>query len=133
MDAVCAGRVEEVVVAHKDRLCRFAFDLVKWQIERFGGRVVVLDPTDRTPQEELCQDLCAVVTVFGARLHGMRRYETKKRRRSDDDAAADEAAEGGFADDDTDLCEGEEPKNRVRRDSAAASAEDSLVSDLGTA
>lgn len=86
MDAVCAGRVEEVVVAHKDRLCRFAFDLVKWQIERFGGRVVVLDPTDRTPQEELCQDLCAVVTVFGARLHGMRRYETKKRRRSDDDA-----------------------------------------------
>lgn len=133
MDAVCAGRVEEVVVAHKDRLCRFAFDLVKWQIERFGGRLVVLDSSDRSPQEELCTDLCAVVTDFGTRLHGMRRYETKKRRGADDGAAATEAPQVEFACDGPNLCEGEQAPKRRRRASAAASAEDPAVSQRSAA
>ena len=133
MDAVCAGGVAEVVVAHKDRLCRFAFDLVKWQIERFGGRVVVLDSSDRTPQEELCEDLCAVVTVFGARLHGMWRYETTKRRRTDDESATQQAAEVGVDGDGADVPEGARSKKRSRRADAAAGAADSPVPTAGTA
>jgi len=36
LDAVVRGDVEEVVVAHRDRLCRFAFDLVKWIMHKHG-------------------------------------------------------------------------------------------------
>ncbi|HKL81767.1 MAG TPA: IS607 family transposase, partial [Desulfobacter sp.] len=30
-------------VAHKDRLCRFGFDLIEWIIKRSSGKIVVLD------------------------------------------------------------------------------------------
>lgn len=64
-----------VVVAHRDRLCRFGFDLVSWLFERSGGSVLVLnDASVSSPQAELVQDLLAVLGVFSARMHGLRKY-----------------------------------------------------------
>ena len=68
------GRVGDVVVAHKDRLCRFAFELVEWVVTSNGGRVVVLDQTEHSPQEEFTEDLLSIVHVFSSRYHGLRRY-----------------------------------------------------------
>jgi len=64
-----------VVVAHRDRLCRFGFDLLSWLFERSGGGVVVLnDASISSPQAELVQDLLSVLGVFSARMHGLRKY-----------------------------------------------------------
>jgi putative resolvase len=64
-----------VVVAHRDRLARFGFELIAWLIERNGGQVVVLSKSAHTsPTDELFQDLLAVLSVFGARMHGLRKY-----------------------------------------------------------
>lgn len=64
-----------VVVAHRDRLARFGFDLIEWLIERNGGKVVVLSKSAHTsPTDELLQDLLAVLGVFAARMHGLRKY-----------------------------------------------------------
>ena len=54
LDAVRGGNVSEVVVAHKDRLCRFAANLVEWFFSRYNCKLVVLDKTEKhsTPQEE---------------------------------------------------------------------------------
>ena len=110
MDAVCTGSVTEVVDAHQDRLRRFAKDLVKWQSERVDRREMVLDPTDRTPQAELCW----VGTVFGARLNGMRRNETIMRHRTNDESTAQQAAEVGANGDGADVPEGACSKKRSR-------------------
>ena len=94
---------------------------------------MVLDPTDRSPEEELCADLCAVVTVFGARLHGMRRYKASKRGRSDDDPTADEAEEADGDDGGTDVRPPTKKKRkRKRRAPAAASAADPTVPHAST-
>lgn len=64
-----------VVVAHRDRLARFGFDLIEWFIERNGGQVVVLSKAPRTsPTDELLQDLLAILSVFAARMPGIRQY-----------------------------------------------------------
>jgi predicted site-specific integrase-resolvase len=63
-----------LVVAHKDRLARFGFDLIEWMVKRNGGAIVVLNGIDHSPQQELVADLLAIVTVFGARVNGLRRY-----------------------------------------------------------
>lgn len=64
-----------VVVAHRDRLARFGFELIEWLIERNGGQVVVLSKSAHTsPTDELFQDLLAVLGVFAARMPGLRRY-----------------------------------------------------------
>jgi len=39
-DAI-TGKVELIVVAHKDRLCRFAFDLVEQLLYKRGCQIIV--------------------------------------------------------------------------------------------
>ena len=41
LDAAIQRNVAEIVVAHKDRLCRFGFDLIKLIIEKQGGKITV--------------------------------------------------------------------------------------------
>lgn len=68
------GRVGKIVVAHKDRLCRFAFDLLKQLFEKHGAQIVVLNEVSCSPEQELVQDLATIVHVFSCRLHGLRKY-----------------------------------------------------------
>lgn len=74
--------VEEVVVTHKDRLCRFAFELVEWIFVKHDIRVVVLSSdVDDTESSELAEDLLSIVTIFTVRHNGLRSAENRKRRR----------------------------------------------------
>jgi len=64
-----------IVVAHRDRLARFGFDLIEWLVEGNGGQIVVLSKSAHTsPSDEVVQDLLAVLSVFAARMHGLRKY-----------------------------------------------------------
>ena len=63
-----------VVVAYRDRLARFGTELIETLLERNGGELVVLNQRDLSPEEELTTDLLAILTVFGARVNGLRRY-----------------------------------------------------------
>ena len=63
-----------VVVAYRDRLARFGTELIETLLERNGGELVVLNQRDLSSEEELTTDLLAILTVFGARVDGLRRY-----------------------------------------------------------
>lgn len=68
------GILKEIVVAYRDRLCRFGFDLAKWIIERNGGKLVVLEEISFSPQEEMVQDLLSIINIFSCRIKGLRKY-----------------------------------------------------------
>ena len=67
------GRLRHVRVAHRDRLCCFAFDLLEYVFRKHGAAIHV-EASDLPPSadSELAEDVLAVITVFGARLHGAR-------------------------------------------------------------
>ena len=68
LEAVMSGRVRTVHVAHRDRLCRFAYDLVRFILEHSGAQLIVeSSDVDPTPEGELTD---GIITVFGARLYG---------------------------------------------------------------
>ena len=77
LEQVLQGDVGEIVVAHKDRLCRFGFDLVEWLCSKFNTKIVVLDNTKYSPNEELTKDLLSIITVFSNRIKGLRKYGSK--------------------------------------------------------
>jgi predicted site-specific integrase-resolvase len=64
-----------LVVAHRDRLARFGIDLVRQVIEQSGGKLVVLEETLLSSEQELTNDLLNIVHVFSARMHGLRSYK----------------------------------------------------------
>lgn len=67
--------VSEVVVAHRDRLSRFAFELIEWIIESNNGKIIVLDDNVfQSPDQELAEDLMSIVHVYSCRQMGRRRY-----------------------------------------------------------
>ena len=75
LDRVFKGLVAEVVVASKDRFARFGFDLFTSIFTKFDAQLISIDAnTDKSPQEELAEDLLAITTVFSARIHGRRKY-----------------------------------------------------------
>ena len=66
----------ELVVAHRDRLVRFGFELIEWLVQQNGGSVVVLNQSDASPESELTEDLLAILDTFSCRMHGLRRYRS---------------------------------------------------------
>jgi len=70
----------EIVVAHKDRLARFGFELIEWIIEQNGGKIVVLKQTHLSPEQELTTDLLSILHVFSCRMHGLRNYKSQVRQ-----------------------------------------------------
>jgi putative resolvase len=71
------GELKAVYIAHKDRLCRFGFDLVEQIIVWGGGEIVVANSETLSPNEELVQDLLSIVHCFSSRLYGLRKYKDK--------------------------------------------------------
>ena len=85
----------EVVVAHRDRLARFGFDLIEWLVQQNGGSVVALNHSDASPESELTEDLLAILHTFSCRMHGLRRYRTAI---AQDQGLSEHPAEGSDSD-----------------------------------
>lgn len=66
-----------IVVACRDRLCRFGFELFEFMAQQNGGSIVVLEQTVHCPETELTSDLLAILHVFSCRMHGLRSYSKK--------------------------------------------------------
>lgn len=80
VDEAIKGNIKEIVVTHKDRLCRFGFDFIEGIVSTWSnGKIVVLDQKQTSPQEELVTDLLSIVTVFSSRLYGLRSHALKKK------------------------------------------------------
>ena len=64
-----------VVIASKDRLCRFGFDLISWFAQRSGCKILVLNNSTLSPEREMVEDILAIIHVFSCRLYGLRKYK----------------------------------------------------------
>jgi putative resolvase len=74
VDAIIAGEVAVLLIAHKDRLARFGFSLLEHLCETHGCRLLVMNTEELSPEQELVQDLMAITHCFSSRLYGLRNY-----------------------------------------------------------
>jgi len=74
-----AGEIGTVVVAHRDRLSRLAFDFFEWLFNSVGTDLVVAGGNDSgaAERDELGEDLMSIVHVFSCRAYGRRKYARK--------------------------------------------------------
>jgi predicted site-specific integrase-resolvase len=80
LDKAMHGDISEVVVAHRDRLCRFAFELLEWIFERNGVKLVVLnEEKDHSSDQDLTDDILSIIHVYSCRKMGKRRYKNKNK------------------------------------------------------
>lgn len=72
-----SGQIEELVVAYKDRLTRFGFELIEDLIKEYSnGRILVLNQNKKIePEEELIKDMLQIMNIFVAKINGLRKYK----------------------------------------------------------
>jgi predicted site-specific integrase-resolvase len=72
------GDVGLVIVAHKDRLARFGFEMVDNLAKQYGCEIIVVNREELSPQQEMVEDLMAIIHTFSCRLYGLRKYKKAK-------------------------------------------------------
>jgi excisionase family DNA binding protein len=91
LDSCIQGIIGEVIVAHRDRLSRFGFDLIKLIIEKAGGTITVIDDTQhKSTEQELAEDLLSIIHIYSCRQMGKKSYKTKQCKGSENKNDADE-------------------------------------------
>jgi len=75
LERAMSGAHITLVVAHRDRLARFGIEHIRQIIEQNGGKLVVLEETLLSPEQELTNNLLNIVHVFSARMPGLRSYK----------------------------------------------------------
>jgi putative resolvase len=76
---VCEDKVAEVVITYEDRLTRFGREYLETLFACFGVTLTVLEPgAEKTPEQELTDDLLALIASFPGRLYGMRSHKQKE-------------------------------------------------------
>jgi putative resolvase len=74
MLSMLKGEISTIVVAHKDRMCRFAFEFIQELATSVGCEIMVANQESLSPQQELVEDLMAIIHCFSCRLYGLRNY-----------------------------------------------------------
>lgn len=75
------GNISEVVVAHRDRLCRFAFDLLEHIFSINGVKLLVLNEKNgESTSKDLADDIMSIIHIYSCREMGRRRYTSKENK-----------------------------------------------------
>jgi len=75
-----SGGIAEVVVAHRDRLCRFGFELIEFIFKQNGVKLIVLDRKDNeSDKQDLADDILSIIHIYSCREMGKRRYQNKNK------------------------------------------------------
>jgi predicted site-specific integrase-resolvase len=72
-----SGNIEELVIAHKDRLARFGYELLEDLIDEYSqGKIIVInEEKDMEPEEEVVKDMLQLMNIFVAKMNGLRKYK----------------------------------------------------------
>jgi predicted site-specific integrase-resolvase len=80
IDEAIKGCINNVVIVHKDRLCRFGYELVEDIIHKYSsGKIIIIENNPKKEiKEELVDDVLQIMNIFVAKLNGLRKYNKIK-------------------------------------------------------
>jgi excisionase family DNA binding protein len=65
--------IDVIIIEYKDRLARFGYKYLEQYFRSYGIEINIVElDEEKSPQEELAEDMIAIVTRFSARIYGKR-------------------------------------------------------------
>jgi predicted site-specific integrase-resolvase len=79
IDQAIMGKINEIVIVYKDRLCRFGYELIEDLIKKYSnGKIIILEnKINKDVKEELVDDVLQIMNIFVAKINGLRKYKKK--------------------------------------------------------
>ena len=80
MDMAKNKEISKIYITYKDRLTRFGFNYLELYFNSHDVELVVMndDAEDKSPQQELIEDLMSIIASFSGKLYGLRSGKNKK-------------------------------------------------------
>lgn len=94
LESVFKKEIDTVYITFKDRLSRFGFDYFTTIFAYFGTKIVILDQkeeTNKTYQQELTEDLIAIIHSYSMKMYVNRRKKFKNIEKLLSDAESEES------------------------------------------
>ena len=76
IDLAITGQISELVIAYKDRLVRFGYEILEDIIQKYSnGKIIITNKKEeQTPTEELVKDVISIMNIYVAKINGLRKY-----------------------------------------------------------
>ncbi len=67
------GKIEELVIVHKDRFARFRYELIEYLINKYSkGKITIIEKNGNIEiEEELVKDVIQIMNVYVAKINGL--------------------------------------------------------------
>ena len=81
LEQIFKREIKNVYITFKDRLSRFGFNYFKSIFNYFGTNIIILDnqeETNKTYQQELTEDLIAIIHSYSMKLYVNRKKKLKE-------------------------------------------------------
>jgi putative resolvase len=76
IDYSISGVLDTLVVAYKDRLCRIGYGLIEHLMLKYSNTNIIIElNNDETANEAMANDILQIITVYSAKINGMRSYK----------------------------------------------------------
>ena len=74
-------KISKLVIEHRDRLCRFNFEIFKSFLESHGVMIEYIEATlPQTYEAELVEDMLSLMSSFSARVYGKRSAKRREKK-----------------------------------------------------
>lgn len=77
LDMVMQDKVDNIYVSYKDRFVRFGFEWFEQLCKKHQTNLIVINNEKTSPEQEVVDDLIAIIHVFSCRVYGLRKYKKK--------------------------------------------------------
>ena len=77
IDMAIMGKINEVVIVHRDRLCRFGYELIEDIVKKYSnGKITIINESrNKEPKDELVEDVLQIMNIFVTKINGLRKYK----------------------------------------------------------
>ena len=74
MSLAATGQLGTLIVEHRDRLCRFGFEMIEEMFRKLGAKIIVISNVeDKSYEKELTDDLISSIHYYSMKSYSMRR------------------------------------------------------------
>jgi putative resolvase len=78
LEMVTERKISRLIIVCGDRLTKFGFETLRKMFQAFGTAIEAINSEEKTPQEELVEDLITIVSHFAGKLYGVRSHKYKE-------------------------------------------------------
>jgi len=76
MELIFRGAVQELVIAHSDRLTRIGFKFICFICKYFNTKLTILsNKKDHSSEYEFTEEFISVITYYTSKFYGLRKYK----------------------------------------------------------